>query len=428
MIKRHTEAMDVVVLGGGAAGVMAAVAAARNGADVLLVESQNCLGGSRTATGVDTFYGFFTPGDNPRKIVAGIPDEIVNRLRRENKLFDRPNTYGAGMGLTYDVEALKIAYEDLVLQSGCRLLFHTTACHVEAADGRVNSVWLANKAGLTEVKASYFIDTTGDADIVARAGGGFDAGSDDEPNQSLSTIFFMGNVDLERAKKVSHREMTERMKEANKSGRFRLPREDGSYHRTPNPGVIQANMVRVSRIDATDPYSLTKAEIEGRKQVQEYAAFLKACIDGFENAFLIGTSQYIGVRETRKIDGHYKLTEEDVIAGRKFPDSIACCGAPVEDHHPGEGTRWVYVENGGYYHIPYRCLVPRSLQNVIVAGRCLSATHGAQASARNSAQAMAMGQAAGTAAALAAAAKQDFIDLDIGRLRRTLVEQHAIIE
>jgi hypothetical protein len=266
MIKRHTEAMDVVVLGGGAAGVMAAVAAARNGADVLLVESQNCLGGSRTATGVDTFYGFFTPGDNPRKIVAGIPDEIVNRLRRENKLFARPNTYGAGMGLTYDVEALKIAYEDLVLQSGCRLLFHTTACHVEAADGRV------------------------------------------------------------------------------------------------------------SRIDATDPYSLTKAEIEGRKQVQEYAAFLKACIDGFENAFLIGTSQYIGVRETRKIDGHYKLTEEDVIAGRKFPDSIACCGAPVEDHHPGEGTRWVYVENGGYYHIPYRCLVPRSLQNVIVAGRCLSAT------------------------------------------------------
>ncbi|GIQ64741.1 hypothetical protein PACILC2_33090 [Paenibacillus cisolokensis] len=238
----------------------------------------------------------------------------------------------------------------------------------------------------------------------------------------------MGNVDLEKAKKVSHREMTERMKEANKSGRFRLPREDGSYHRTPNPGMIQANMVRVSRIDATDPYSLTKAEIEGRKQVQEYAAFLKACIDGFENAFLIGTSQYIGVRETRKIDGHYKLTEEDVIAGRKFPDSIACCGAPVEDHHPGEGTRWVYVENGGYYHIPYRCLVPRSLQNVIVAGRCLSATHGAQASARNSAQAMAMGQAAGTAAALAAAAKQDFIDLDIGRLRRTLVEQHAIIE
>ncbi|WP_054027333.1 FAD-dependent oxidoreductase [Bacillus sp. FJAT-28004] len=428
MIKRHTEEADIVVLGGGAAGVMAAAAAARNGANVLLVESQNCLGGSRTATGVDTFYGFYTPGENPRKVVGGIPDEIVERLRGENKLFERLNTYGAGTGLTYDVEALKIAYEDLILQAGSRLLFHTTACHVEASDGRVNSVWLANKAGLTEVKAKVFVDTTGDADIVARAGGGFNAGSELEPNQSLSTIFFMGNVDLERAAAISHNEMVERMKEANRSGKFTLPREDGSYHRTPNPGVIQANMVRVKNIDATDPFALTKAEIEGRKQVQQYAAFLKSQMPGFESAFLIGTSQYIGVRETRKIEGHYTLSEEDVINGRKFADSIACCAAPIEDHHPGEGTRWAYVLDGGHYHIPYRCLVPTALRNVIVAGRCLSATHGAQASARNSAQAMAMGQAAGTAAALAAKAKSNFADLDIEAVRRKLKEQHAIID
>ncbi|CAM3981478.1 FAD-dependent oxidoreductase [Paenibacillus alkaliterrae] len=428
MIKRNTEVADIVVLGGGAAGVMAAAAAARNGANVLLVESQNCLGGSRTATGVDTFYGFYTPGEHPRKVVGGIPDEIVERLRRENKLFERQNTYGAGTGLTYDVEALKIAYEDLVMQAGCRLLFHTTACHVEAADGRVNSVWLANKAGLTEVKAAVFVDTTGDADIVARAGGGFNAGSEAEPNQSLSTIFFMGNVDLERAAAVSHREMAERMKEANRRGKFTLPREDGSYHRTPNPGVIQANMVRVKNIDATDPFALTKAELEGRKQVQQYAAFLKSHIPGFESAFLIGTSQYIGVRESRKIEGHYTLTEDDVISGRKFSDSIACCGAPVEDHHPGEGTRWAYVSDGGHYHIPFRCLIPVALHNVVVAGRCLSATHGAQASARNSAQSMAMGQAAGTAAALAAKDKTDFADLDIDAVRRMLTEQYAIID
>ncbi|MFC5653822.1 FAD-dependent oxidoreductase [Paenibacillus solisilvae] len=428
MIKAHTEATDVLVLGGGAAGVIAAAAAARNGAKVLLVESQNCLGGSRTATGVDTFYGFFTPGEKPRKVVAGIPDEIVSRLQRENKLFERQNTYGAGTGLTYDVEALKIAYEDLVQNAGCQLLFHTTACHVEAADDRVNSIWLANKAGLTEVKTKYVVDTTGDADIVARAGGAFNGGSASEPNQSLSTIFFMGNVDLEKAKTVSHQRMVELMQEANKSGEFRLPREDGSYHRTPNPGVIQANMVRVKDIDATDPYSLTKAEIEGRKQVQQYVHFLKSKINGFESAFLISTSQYIGVRETRKIEGLYKLTEEDVTSGRHFPDAIACCGAPVEDHHPGEGTRWVYVADGGHYHIPYRALVPQRLKNVIVAGRCLSATHGAQASARNSAQAMAMGQAAGTAAAIAAAAGCDFAELDIGRLRRTLIEQQAIID
>ncbi|UVI33201.1 FAD-dependent oxidoreductase [Paenibacillus spongiae] len=428
MIKTNTEITDVVVLGGGAAGVMAAAAAARNGAKVLLVEGQNCLGGSRTATGVDTFYGFFTPGKSPKKIVGGIPDEIVNRLKEENKLFERQNTYGAGTGLTYDVEALKIAYEDLVQSSGCQLLFHTTACHVEAEDGRVSSVWLANKAGITEVKAKYFVDTTGDADIVARAGGRFDAGSESEPNQSLSTIFFMGNVDLEKAKTVSHEQMVNLMKEANESKEFQLPRIDGSYHRTPNPGVIQANMVRVKNIDATDPYSLTKAEIEGRKQVQQYANFLKAKVAGFENAFLMSTSQYIGVRETRKIEGHYVLTEDDVVSGRKFKDSIACCGAPVEDHNPGEGTRWVYVADEGHYHIPYRSLVPQKLKNVIVAGRCLSATHGAQASARNSAQAMAMGQAAGTAAAIAFATNRDFADVDIDKLRQTLAQQHAIID
>jgi hypothetical protein len=428
MFKKHIEVTDVVVLGGGAAGVMAAAAAARNGAKVLLVESQNCFGGSRTATGVDTFYGFFTPGENPQKIVAGIPEEIVMRLRQENKLFERQNTYGAGTGLTYDVEALKIAYEDLVVGAGCKLLFHTTACHVEVADNRVSSVLLANKAGLTEVKAQYYVDATGDADIVARAGGEFNAGTESEPNQSLSTIFFMGNVDLEKAKTVSHQKMVDLMKEANASGEFQLPREDGSYHRTPNHGVIQANMVRVKHIDATDPYALTKAEMEGRKQVQQYVQFMKAKISGFENAFLISTSQHIGVRETRKIAGHYLLTEEDVVSGRKFPDSIACCGAPVEDHHPGEGTRWVYVANEGYYHIPYRSLVPKTLKNVIVAGRCLSATHGAQASARNSAQAMAMGQAAGTAAAIAAANNTDFIDLDIDQLRKTLIEQKAIID
>lgn len=427
MVVGEKRQVDVLVLGGGAAGVMAAVAAARNGAVTMLVESQGCLGGSRTAVGVDTFYGFYTPGEHPRKIVGGIPDEIVARLKDEGALLERQNTYGAGTGLTYDVEALKIAYEDLVLQAGVKLLYHTYACRVETVGDRVASVWIANKAGLTEVRAERFVDATGDADIVARAGGEFRTETEEEPNQSLTTIFFMGNVDLEQAFSVKHAELVTLMKEANASGEFTLPREDGSYHRTPNPGVIQANMVRVKNVDATDPCQLTLAEVEGRKQVREYVRFLKSKVPGFQQAYLISTSQHIGVRETRKIVGLYTLTEEDVVEARKFDDAIACCGAPVEDHSPAADTRWVYVKGDGVYHIPYRSLVPRNLGNVIVAGRCLSATHGAQASARNSAQAMAMGQAAGTAAALSLATGRTFAELDVAELQRILRSQHAIL-
>jgi hypothetical protein len=150
-------------------------------------------------------------------------------------------------------------------------------------------------------------------------------------------------------------------------------------------------------------------------------------VPGFENAYLINTGQHIGVRESRKVKGRYVLTEEDVVSGRKFADSIACCGAPIEDHHAGSGTRWVYVKGDGVYNIPYRCLVPERLENVIVAGRCLSATHAAQASARNSAQAMAMGQAAGTAAALCLQENVGFPELDVQKLQKILVSQGSII-
>lgn len=418
---------DVVVAGGGIAGVLAAVAAARNGVRVMLVESQNCLGGTRTASGVDTFYGYFTPGENPEKIVGGLADEIVSRLRDEEVLFERPNTYGSGTGLTYDVEMLKIVLEELVLKSGANLLLHSFIGDIEVNNGTVNSIIIANKAGFSKIEADFFIDATGDADIVAKAGAGFIPLAEGESLQSLTTIFFMGNVDLDKASLIKHADMAKLMEEADSSGEFVLPRKEGSFHRTPLPGVIQANMTRITNIDATDPFELTKAEVEGRKQVQQYVRFLKGKIPGFENAFLISTSQYIGVRETRKILGHYVLTEEDVISGKKFSDSIACCGAPVEEHHSGGNTRWAYVRGDGVYNIPYRSLVPVNLENVIVAGRCLSATHGAQASARNSAQVMAMGQAAGTAAAICFKERCSFSDIDINILRHLLKTQKAII-
>jgi hypothetical protein len=417
---------DVLVLGGGAAGVAAAVAAARQGAQVLLVESQGCLGGSRTAAGVDTFYGFYTPGESPRRIVGGIPWEIVERLQAAGACFERPNTYGAGTGVTYDVEQLKLVYESIVLEAGASLLFHTFACQVDAGSGNIERVVLANKGGLTEVSAQYYIDATGDGDIAARAGAAV-AKRDSGQLQSLTTIFFLANVDVAKAKQTKHDRLVGKMKEANLSGKYRLPREDGSWHATPHPGIIQANMVRVSGVDATDPFALTLAEVEGRKQTQEYVRFLQEYVEGFEQSCLVSTSQHIGVRETRRIVGEVVLTEEDVLQARKFADGIAYCGAPVEEHHAGKETRWAYVQGDGVYHIPYRALVPKRMNNLIVAGRCLSATPGALASVRNSAQCMAMGQAAGVATAICAKERTTFRGMDIGRLQTMLSGQGAIL-
>lgn len=416
----------VLVLGGGAAGICAAIATARHGMDVILVESQGCLGGSRTATGVDTFYGFYTPGDNQRRIVGGIAWEIVGKLRERGACFERANTYGAGTGITYDVEQLKNIYETAVLDSGVKILFHTYAAKVNADGGRITGIVVANKAGLTEIEADYYIDTTGDGDIAASAGAPFEKGKPEEL-QSLTNIFFMGNVDIAQAKALPHKELVRLMKEANASGRYKLPREDGSWHITPHPGVIQTNMVRVAGVDATDPFALSLAEIEGRRQTMEYVRFLKEQVPGFEKSFLMSSSSHIGVRETRRIIGEYVLTEEDVVTGAMFEDAVACCAAPVEEHHAGKETRWAYVLGDGYYHIPFRALLPQRVSNLIVAGRCLSATHGAQASARNSAQCMAMGEAAGTAAFLSKQADCLLRELPFARLRDQLISRQAIL-
>ncbi|MGM0834799.1 MAG: FAD-dependent oxidoreductase [Bacillota bacterium] len=425
-MEKRTINVDVLVTGGGAAGTIAAIAAARQGLKVLLIESQGCLGGSRTATGVDTFYGFYTPGERSRRIVGGIPWEIVQRLVKKQACFERPNTYGAGTGITYDVEQLKVVYEEMALEAGVKLLFHTYACEVSSEKNEISSVVVANKHGLSEIKAKLYIDATGDGDLAARSGAPFEKSTLHEM-QSLTTIFFLGNVNTEEARKVPHTEMAQLMREGNKLGSYQLPREDGSWHITPHPGVVQCNMVRVPGIDGTDPFAVTLAEIEGRKQVQEYSRFLKENIRGFEQSYLLSTSQYIGVRETRRILGEYVLTEEDVVEGRKFDDVIACCGAPVEDHQSGSGTRWVYVKGDGIYQIPYRALLPKLVDNMIVAGRCLSATHGAHASARNSAQCMAMGQAAGTAAAISMKENKAFRDINVENLKTRLVEDDAIL-
>ena len=428
--------VDVCVVGSGSAGSTAAIAAARAGATVLLIERLPFLGGTSTAV-LDTFYGFYTPGSSARKIVGGIGDDVVGALRALGPVVERPNTYGAGTGVTYLAEHLKVAWERLVTEAGARPLLHAVVQAADVDDGRITSIVVATRAGLARVRATTFIDASGDADLCAFAGFGYETAGDLDPAQTLTTTFRMANVDLERRRAIPKAEFHRRMAEAAESGDYDLPRREGSDHITPIDGVTATIMTRLDSVrrdadgrlvNATDPWFLTEAEMAGRRQALEYARFLIDRVPGYERASLVALGTQIGVRETRRVYGDYRLTREDVLGARAFDDAIGLCGAPIEDHHGGADTVWQYLPDGGVVGVPYRSLVVRDASNVLVAGRCFSATHDAHASVRSMAQCMAMGQAAGTAAAMSVAAACDPRDLDVAALRERLRVAGAILE
>ena len=428
--------IDVCVIGAGAAGSTAAIAAARSGASVLLVDRLPFLGGTSTAV-LDTFYGFYTPGSRARKVVGGIGDDVVGALRALGPVIERPNTYGAGTGITYLAEHLKVAWEGLVAGAGARILLHALLQDVETVDGRVVSVVIATRAGLARVQARAFVDASGDADLCAFAGFGFETAGELDPAQTLTTTFRMANVDQERRRAVSKETVHDLMAEAAETGEYDLPRREGSDHITPTDGVTATIMTRLDSyrrdadgrvVNATDPWFLTEVEMAGRRQALEYVRFLRDRVPGYEAASLVALGTQIGVRETRRVYGDARLTREDVLSARSFDDGIGLCGAPIEDHQPDAGTTWQYLPDGAAVSIPYRTLVVRDASNVLVAGRCFSATHDAHASVRSMAQCMAMGQAAGTAAALAVATGRDPRDVDVPALRDRLRANGAILE
>lgn len=428
-------AADVVVVGSGSAGSPAAIAAARGGASVILVEKGAFLGGTSTAV-LDTFYGFWTPGETPRKVVGGIGDEVVAALRRLGRVLERPNTYGAGTGITYHPEHLKVAWESLVVGAGVRVLLHAFLQDAIVRDGAVEEVVVATKAGLARIAGRVFIDASGDADLCAFAGFGFEQAGDLAPAQTLTTTFRLVNVDLARRRGVSREELHGLMAEAAASGAYDLPRREGSDHVTTIEGMTATVMTRLPStevrdgrvIGATDPELLTRREIEGRRQALEYVRFLVDRVPGYERASLAALSSQVGVRETRRVHGDYRLTREDVLSARRFDDQVALCGAPIEDHGEGADTAWHYLPDGEAVGIPHRALLVRDAANVLVAGRCFSATHDAHASVRSMAQCMAMGQAAGTAAGLACTDGADPREVAAGRLRGSLRDAGAIVD
>ncbi len=415
---------DVLVVGGGSAGSAAAIAAAEQGASVLLLERYGFLGGTGAMV-LDTFYGFYTPGTVERKVVGGVPDRVTDGLAAHGKLLKRPNTYGAGSGLTYDPDTLKLVWDELTQAVGVNVLHHVWFVDVIKDGPRVTGAVIATKQGLRAVRARAVVDASGDADVIARAGGSFEDAGRDGTAQSLTTTFRMINVNVERAQSFPKQELWDRMQAAGEAGDYELPRREGSSHITPFAGVMHTNMTRVAGIDGTDPVQLSRAEREGRKQAFEYARFLIDRIPGYEDAEMGGLAVQIGVRESRRIRGEYWLTSEDVLRAAKFPDAIAQCGAPIEEHHSGGNTRWEYLPDGETYDIPFRSLLPRGVNGVVVAGRCLSASHDAHASVRSIGQCLAMGQAAGIAAALAGSGEPR--DVSVPLLRERLLDLGAVL-
>ena len=427
---------DLIVMGAGSAGASAAIAASRSGSNVLVIDRLPFIGG--TSTGVlDTFYGFYTPGEKAKKIVGGIPDDVVSGLAKFGSMIERPNTYGAGTGITYNPEHLKVVWESLLQKSGAKILLHALLQEVKVSDGKVTELLLATRAGLCTVTGDYFVDATGDADLSNYAGFGYEKAGDIAPAQTLTTTFKMVNVDMKERKSINKDKLHELMQEATDEG-YALPRREGSDHITPVPNTTATVMTRLDSIRKDkdgntesvldDPFFLTESEIAGRVQAAEYARFLVDKVPGYQNSSIYGFSTMIGIRETRRVYGDYRVQKEDVLSAKQFDDQVALCGAPIEDHHSGDGTNWVYLPEGSAVGIPLRSLIVKDSVNTMVIGRCFSASHDALASIRSMGQCMAMGVAAGVASSIALKKKQEIRSVDFSEVKTALISTGAVLE
>ncbi len=397
------ETYDIVVIGAGSAGCSAAIAAATtSGRSVLLVERYGFLGGISTQS-LDTFYGFFSPGNAPRKTAGGVPDMVVDRLAAAGEMFLRPNTYGAGTGVTYNPEYLKLLWDELMAFAGADVLLHSQLVAAEPV-GDGFRLTLRTPGGLMAIGARCLIDASGDAHAAHMLGAPLEEAGEQEAAQTFTTTFRMCNVDLDRYRAAGGKNLLNAaMAEAVETGTHALPRKKGSVHAMVQPNCIATVAVRVPFSSPFDPVALTRAEREGRRQAFVYERFLRSEVAGFEDAKIIGmSSPQIGIRESRRLYGAYRLTREDCLACARFDDAVLICGAPIEDHRMNadgdDETEWVYIPEGGVYQVPYRCLHTPGHDRLWVAGRCFSAEHSAHASCRSMGQTMSMGQAAGVAA------------------------------
>ena len=325
-------------------------------------------------------------------------------------------------------EELKFILNDMVLEAGIDLLFHAYIFRANKENGKITSVSLATKAGEMTVEADYFIDATGDAQLSFLAGCPTTVGRDgDSLCQPMTLCFRVGNVDVERFMK-SKPALLKAHAAALENGELINPRENILVFKTPIHNVLHFNTTRVVKKNPTLPTEVTEAEILARRQVREIYEFMKKHADGLEDSFLMMTASEIGVRESRMIVGDYRLTESDCRTFKKFDDGIAACNYDIDIHNPeGSGTSHYYFPEGEFYTSPYRSLIPKGVENLLVAGRCISSDHGAQASYRIMATVSTIGEAAGCAIGIAVKDKVDVRGVNTEALKARLREHGAYI-
>ena len=418
---------DLVVVGGGQAGCAAALAGARGGLSVLLIEAAGALGGSAVNCLVTPFMSFLTKitENGEEKTLAlsqGIFSELLAAYKEDGLYSESKDTWNI------NEESMKLILDRKMKEAGVTVLFHATLCGV-ARDGRsVKSVSVATVGGVLEFEADTFIDATGDATLAAYSGVAFRLGRPaDSLCQPMTLCFRLCNLDTEAVWKA-HDEIQKLYRKFQDEGKIKNPRENVLIFNTRIPGVLHFNTTRIVKHNPTDAFSVSEAEAMAREQVLEMYRFLKDNFEGCRNAKLMMSAASIGVRESRMIEARHVLTQEELVAGTHFPDGIAAGNYDIDIHSPdGSGTSHYYFPPGVYYTIPYRSLLPREFDNLVVAGRCVGATHEAQASIRIMPICVCMGEAAGTAAAMAKEAGVAAADVDTDALRAKLSANGAFV-
>lgn len=412
---------DLIVVGGGFAGVSAAIAAAKGGADVLLIEKYNALGGAAVNCLVMPFMPYWTTDkdNNIKPLCGNLFLEITEELNRLSDIKSMNR---------FDEELLKLVLNRMALKYRVKLLFNSTVTDVRLDGGKIKSVTVFGKSQKSELFADYFIDATGDAELSMLAGCNYTLGREkDNLCQPMTLCFRMSGINKEKYEQ-NRTKINKLYKEFKEKGLIKNPREDVLIFSNYNQGVLHFNTTRIVKKNPTDPFEVTEAEIEAREQVFELLDFLKENIEGFENARVLSTALQIGIRESRKIEGEYTLTVEDLKSLARFDDAIAAANYDIDIHNPeGTGTSHYDFGAGKWYEIPYRCLIPKGKENLLVAGRCISSTHEAQASYRIMPFCAELGQAAGTAIMLALKDKKNVRDIDIKQLRKILRAEGYVI-
>jgi len=429
---------DVVVVGGGPAGITASVSAARHGARTLLVERYGFLGGMGTAGGVTNFAGLYGKREGEMTLlVRGVSDDLLARIDAMGGL-NKPQDgmQGRIRVRSYDTSVYKCAADQLLVDAGVQMLFHAWAAAVVMEGSRIAALVVETKSGRQAIRANAFVDGCGDADVAAFAGVPFAVGDGHGSGLFPTAMFRVGHVDAPRALAAvgefkAINDLMARARERDPEA-YRFPREGAILRPQIDPREWRANVTQIRNargqaMNGVDARELSDGEIEGRRQIGEYFRFLKAEVPGFEQSAIVEIAPQVGIRETRRIEGLYALAGEDILSSARFDDSIGLNAWPMEMHAAGK-IEWAFPrdERRTYNQLPWRMLVPRGVDNLLVAGRCASMTHEGQSAARASGACFVMGQAAGTAAASLGGGT--FAQVEVPSLQRKLAADGADLD